>query len=237
MCLIGYVYVLIFPNRKRYIGQTIRSLEQRISQHWYDAKRKCSLPVHSAMQKYGRKGVIIESVFSVYGEQIDLDATEDRYILQYNTLVPNGYNVKRGGRGGHRSCSEETRTKMSLSHKGRSHTEEQKTKMSLAKIGQLNPMKGKTHSEEVKAQISIANTGKIVSEETRIKLSLLRRGRCLSEEHKAKISGTLKGRVFSEETRAKMSKAQRERRQEGLTPRGTKVKILTNHHQEKLLNG
>jgi len=91
-----------------------------------------------------------------------------------------------------KSFSEETKRKMSLSHRGKRHSEKSKRKMSLSH-------RGKRHSEETKQKISETMEGK-------------NKGRTYihSEEHRKKISETMKGRPgkhHSEEARKKISKA------------------------------
>lgn len=200
--LIGYVYILLFPNGKRYVGQTIQSIEKRMASHMSDTRNGSSFPVHNALRKYGESGINLGHI-PVYGEQEDLDSAEDRCIVHYDTLVPNGYNLQRGG--AHGVPSEETRRKMSKAKqgrpgamKGRHLSEEHKAKISAAK-------RGTKHSEETKSKISDTLkghsgywTGKCRSSETRAKISAGHRGKPKSEEHKAKISSTLKKRYEGE---------------------------------------
>ena len=108
-----------------------------------------------------------------------------------------------------KSLSEETKTKMSEAHKGRTPSEESRRKMSDAR-------KGKTHTEETRRKISEANKdknhpnyGKTLSEETKRKMGDARKGRTHSEETKRKLSEAKKGKNPSEETKTKMSEAQK----------------------------
>jgi len=108
--------------------------------------------------------------------------------------------------------SEESKLKMSISHKGHVHTEEQKLKIS-------NSSKGKHLSKESKLKISAAKKGKpsnrkgvILSEETRRKMSNAQKGRISNrkgiphtEEHKLRIGLGNKGKHHSEETKKKFS--------------------------------
>ena len=77
-------------------------------------------------------------------------------------------------------CSEETKRKLSESHKGITHTEETKRKLSESH-------KGITPSEESRKKMSESRKGITLSEETRKKMSLFKRGKkwgCHSEETK-----------------------------------------------------
>jgi group I intron endonuclease len=196
--MVGYIYIFMFPNGKRYVGQTIRSVEQRMVQHFYDAKRRPLFLIDRAIRKYGEDNVKIECSFPVDGEQSYIDAVEDQAIMALNTLVPNGYNIRRGGSRG-------------------AHSEETKAKLSVAKMGHLGYWIGKHHSKETKAKIAAANRGKCLSQETKAKILAARKGyfhseevrakmrRPRSEETKAKISAALKGHCHSEEAKTKMS--------------------------------
>lgn len=233
--VMGHIYVLLFPNGKRYIGQTLQSVKERMFQHISNAKRGCPFLVHKAIRKYAQENVKIEKVLTLKCTQSYLDFIEDRAIIVFNTLAPNGYNLKRGGSYGVHNeetkakmviararrdpVSEDTKAKMSISHKGKrlsqesiakrslSHrgkhrSEETKAKMSAARRGKPSPMKGRRHSEETKAKMS-ANNKRYWKGKTKLK------GRRLSEQTKMKISLALKGRRLSEETKAKVSAARK----------------------------
>lgn len=84
-------------------------------------------------------------------------------ITEYNTMYPNGLNLKTCGTNGI-IFSEETKLKMS------------------------NSAKGRTFSSETIEKIRQGNLGKFVSNETREKLRIAITGKNLSDEHKQKIS-------------------------------------------------
>ena len=130
--------------------------------------------------------------------------------------------------------SEETKKKISESHKGLKHSEETKKKLSELRKGKIpwnkgispsadtkqkmsNSLKGikrGPRSEEHKKKLSEALKGKAGnkkgfhhSEETKKKISEARKGRSghpMSEENKKKLLEINKGKVISEETRQKM---------------------------------
>ena len=83
---------------------------------------------------------------------------------------------------------------------GKHHSEETKRKIS-------DSHKGKTHREDTKRKMSESRKGKHHSEETKKKLSESNKGKTLSEEHSRKLSEAHKGNHHSEETRRKMSEA------------------------------
>src|SRR6056300_228418 len=90
----GIIYKITSPAGKVYVGQTVRSFEKRMQEH-RDVKSKCSA-VRNAIDKYGdeMKYEIIED--NVPQEQ--LDEREIYWISYFNSLRPNGYNLKTGGR-------------------------------------------------------------------------------------------------------------------------------------------
>ena len=112
-----------------------------------------------------------------------------------------------------KNCSEETRIKMSESHKGKKRSEESKKKQSEFVTGKEKPwLKGIPLSIEIKRKISESNSGeknhfwhKCHSEETKKKMSERRKGSKAwnkgishSEETKKKISEKHKGKTYEE---------------------------------------
>lgn len=231
---LSFVYILLFPNGKRYVGQTIQTIEERMSQHFFGVRNGSRLPIHRAMRKYGEDHVKIEKVYSFKCTQIYLDLIEDRTITAFNALVPNGYNVKRGGSPG--AHSEATKLKMAKAHKGKHHSEETKAKISVAKMGSTGTMTGRHHSKETRERMSLAQRGHPSSlkgiprsEEVRARISAAHKGMRHSEETKAKMSAIrkgrpspMKGRPRSEMVRAKISATLRKRIQ--LTNREVKCR-------------
>ena len=129
---LGTIYLIInLINGKMYVGQTRRSLEERINEH-----RRCKndIGVDLAIQKYGWENFKVEIL-----EVCPVDKLNEReifWIAELNTKVPNGYNMTDGGDGGI-NPSPETRAKISATTKGENHH-----------------MYGKHHSPETRAKIS-----------------------------------------------------------------------------------
>jgi group I intron endonuclease len=155
-------------NGKRYIGQTVYS--NNINLRWgIDGKRyKVNKHFWSAIQKYGWDNFehyIIQDNLT----QEEANLLEDLNIRAFNTIDRNyGYNHRGGGSKG--SLSEETKTKISNTLKGKC-------------CGENHPMYRKHWSEETKQKMSVAKKGK-----------------CHSEEHKLHIRESCKnmnkGRVY-----------------------------------------
>lgn len=101
---------------------------------------------------------------------------EEYYIKELNTLYPNGYNFKFGGKNNSGSCKGE------LNHMyGKHHSEETKKKMSDAHKGEKSHMYGTHLSEETKEKLSHSLKGRKAwnkGKKTGIKMS---------EEHKQKL--------------------------------------------------
>lgn len=133
--LVGTVYCFInIKNNKLYIGETVKSnYEERFSEHRNKAERGVDNYFYRAIRKYGwncfNKVILFQTEV--------LDNTEENkqylndivnkkevfYIKKYRTTDHNfGYNLTDGGDGivGYKH-SEETRKKLSDSHKGEKH--------------------------------------------------------------------------------------------------------------------
>jgi group I intron endonuclease len=91
-------------NNMLYIGQTIQPLKKRWSDHIYSSKnlrnRKKDTSIsylHRSIQKYGKENFTIEEIDGA-NSQSELNYKEWLLINKFNTLAPNGYNLREGGR-------------------------------------------------------------------------------------------------------------------------------------------
>lgn len=96
----GTIYMIRnMKNDKRYIGQSIQSVEKRFRQHieaaYLEGRRSYNTCLSRAIRKYGADffelGILADDV-----PNDDLDIVEAHYIDMYNTLAPNGYNKSIG---------------------------------------------------------------------------------------------------------------------------------------------
>jgi group I intron endonuclease len=156
----GYIYKITNrTDKKIYVGQTIQDVESR----WKDHLKKGSncRYLKSALNKYGIDNFEFKLVCITFDNK--LDDMEIKYIEQYNSLVPNGYNLRLGGNSGRHNA--ETKQKISDT-----------LKKNYAN-GLVHPRHqlGIPHSEITKKKISEANKGKPKSQETINKRILSRR--------------------------------------------------------------
>ena len=241
----GVVYLLTSPSGKCYVGQSW-CYENRMSQY---RRGEGAHAIGAAIAKYSWDNFTATIIKRGIETQEALDAAEDAFIVSLNTMSPNGYNMRSGGKGGKhsaetrakmsdaqrgRSLSAETRAKIGDAQRGRPKSEEHRAKIGAsnrkpetrARIG--NAHRGKPLSAEHRAKISAVKQGHVVSTETRAKLRASHLGKTMSSETRAKISATLrghaswsKGKTLSPETRAKMSASAKARwARKRQTPRG-----------------
>lgn len=97
----GIIYkVTNKENGKIYVGQTVRSLKDRIQRHYKDGKSNSKTTTYfdRAMAKYGIEAFEIEVVEEC--PQSELDEKEKHYIKFFHSFQKEGgYNLTRGGRG------------------------------------------------------------------------------------------------------------------------------------------
>jgi group I intron endonuclease len=95
-------------NKVVYIGQTVRPLSHRWTQHLRDSSNQ-EYPLYRAMRKYGKENFEVFTIETVESLE-ELNKREVELINQFNTLSPNGYNLMLGkGPGNH---SEESKEKI-----------------------------------------------------------------------------------------------------------------------------
>ena len=88
-------------NDKEYIGQTWSELNERFKGHCSPGS-KC-VKLRNAIQSHGKEKFSIELLWEGVCTQEQLDEYEIELIGLFDTLDPNGYNLKEGGFGGKHS--------------------------------------------------------------------------------------------------------------------------------------
>lgn len=148
---------------KTYVGQTKRTLQQRLKAHLYEARaKKYNMYLHNAIRKHGQDKFQIHLI-----EEVGPDAVHERerfWIRELNTLQPQGYNEHEGGAGGCLNPSPELREKLRR-----------------AKLGNTPWNKGKRgvqeHSEEARAKMAVAARARWADPVARQKLLEKRKAR------------------------------------------------------------
>ena len=228
-------------NGKLYIGQTIRSLEDRWSGHKSDAKYGGELPICRAISKYGSDNFEVSEIAKASSRD-ELDVLEQKYIRELNTLKPNGYNLREGG------------------HTARQHPESvEKMRQSLRGLlaGEKHPNWGKHPSEETRRKLREArrkhppmteeNKEKLrqsmmgnkyalgwhPSDETRKKMSMASTGRKPglgkhpSDETRRKQSETMKQCGYKPPSMIGTKQSEEHRKKTGDAHRGKRLSIET----------
>ncbi len=128
-------------NGMVYIGQTVKENPfDRINLHFVKSNHNRYF-LQRAIEKYGKDSFEI-TILDPSVEINQLNDLERLYISQYNSLVPNGYNLKAGGEQGGQ-CSDVT-----------------KKAISIAKTGKETAAKGKPKSDAHKLAMSVSRKGK-----------------------------------------------------------------------------
>lgn len=164
-----------FPNKKRYIGKTKRSLARRQGKDWEHYKN--SRLLWNAIQKYGIDNIETDILFEGMITDDEANELEVHYIEAYKTNANKykhpcyGYNLTAGGEGvvdweptpERREFLQKQMYELSQKRRGVKFTEEHKKKLSDARKGRtFGP-----RSEETKRKISIANSRENMTEETK----------------------------------------------------------------------
>lgn len=158
------VYRHVFPNGKIYVGVT----SQRPKSRWKNGKHYAyNSIVGRAIDKYGWENVIHEILFLGLSG-IEAKSKEQELIKEYQTQdISRGYNLTAGGDGmvGFKT-REETKAKLSAINTGKHHTEESRKKMSASHKGELAYWYGKKFTDKMRESISIGKKGKHTGEES-----------------------------------------------------------------------
>lgn len=171
-------------NGKGYVGQTVRTLEERKVEHKRKANKNTDSYFHRAINKYGVATGFIWKELCICNGKEEANRFEIGLIKRMGTRKPSGYNCTSGGEGPHRFkqaaevCA--TNSKRMMGNKialGLKRTDETKAKMSKAGMGNTNGSgnKGTKHTPEQNATMSKAMTGRKQSAETKAKRAASRK--------------------------------------------------------------
>jgi group I intron endonuclease len=159
-----YIYKITNKiNNKIYIGQTIGTLVNRFRFHVNSANNNARSAIHRAIIKYGKENFIIEELARASSRK-ELNELEIKFIQEFNSLSPIGYNLKRGGH--IQEWHPEMRAKASVSAKARIQADNGAQLKKFHAAGQKalqgkDPWnKGKKATEEARRNQSLAHLGK-----------------------------------------------------------------------------
>lgn len=155
-------------NDKVYVGQTIKSLQNRINRHLYRTiKTNSKLSFHCALRKYGIENFefhILENCNSIEM----LNEREKFYIKEYNSFKKKyGYNSTTGGN--NFFLSEDAKRKIAIKAIGRKQSKETIEK-------RVSKLRGKKHSDETLRKMSLSKLGKKFSTEHRKNIGISKSG-------------------------------------------------------------
>lgn len=188
-----YIYAVHFPTKnKYYIGQSY-DVKNRLEQH-----RVLNYPVGKALRKYNNYQVFVLHTCETRDEANLIEIEE---IRNFNSIVPNGYNLTRGGGGvvGHKLTAEQRANKRKAQIKNWEDPE--------YRANQVMKHTGKKRSVTAIEKSRIASTGRKKSEAEKEKIRIGNTGKKCSAEHCKHISESLIGRKQSAVTIAKKIKS------------------------------
>ena len=204
------IYRATSPSGKRYVGQTVHSLERRRREHEYDAQRGASTPFHRAIRKYGADAFAWAVLCECETLEI-MNRMEKEFIAMYGAMVSTrGYNCRDGGDGGG-SPNAETRKK---------NAKGGQVNVASGHLRKISSMAGKARAkqywssmtpEERSAENARRSAKRWAKPGARERHSAKLKGRIPSAEERAKLSAALKGKPKSAEWRAKLSAAAKAR--------------------------
>ncbi len=189
-CFSGIYALQNHTTGKWYVGESIH-VPDRVNDY---IKGKSNIEyqilLNNAINKYGI------SDFSCYKlEQCNVEDLYEREVYwgtKFNSMAPNGYNLKVGG-SGNSVVSDESRNRMSQSGKTKVFTEEHKKNIALGQKRSKNMKRnaGKKHSDETKLKMSKSRTGlkyKPMSEEGRRNISIARKAAFAAKKQQLTIN-------------------------------------------------
>ena len=168
------IYMYLFPNKKRYIGATSKTLVARQGKD-FNRYKNCK-SVWSAIQEFGVDEIRQSILFEGELEPDEVGELEKYYISHYDSANPQkGYNTYKGGEGFKKTLSSERIEQLKaqmieLGYRNAKRVVSEKTreKQRLAKHGK----KRGPRSEETKRKNTVGNSKEKMTEENHIRRSL-----------------------------------------------------------------
>ena len=112
----GKIYIIRNDvNDKVYIGQTTMNVEDRFRHHLSSKPETHNgQAILYAIRRHGREHFFVETLVDGIETYEELNALEEKYIAEYNSMTPNGYNLCPGGQKWRNSKNANVRVDFSL---------------------------------------------------------------------------------------------------------------------------
>ncbi len=202
------IYMHTSPSGKSYIGQT-NDLHRRNICHKNTTGCRAFA---NAIKRYGWDNI----THTILAEGLTLDEAnllEQEMIALYNTLAPNGYNLKSGGKNGGRP-SDESIKRSADARRGKPLSDKQKQR--LSELGKAIPREriekmvvAAKAAREANKDKPHCHTGRKHGEEHRRKTSISSKEHWQDPEFRKKVIASRIGFQHSEETKEKQAEAAR----------------------------
>lgn len=177
--MFGFIYIITNKvNGKHYIGQTIRSIQDRWREH---CREKChsgelNMLIKRAIHKYGKENFTITEL-----EKCGADILNEReiyYISLYNSYI-DGYNMTKGGtsgtkplklnKGQQKSCIELYKLGFSLREISREFNVDKDTVKYIIEISNIPLRTTRTYKYSQENRVSIIEDSKTMSRKEVVK--------------------------------------------------------------------
>jgi group I intron endonuclease len=149
----GYVYLITNTiDNKKYVGQCISS---DIHERWKGHLKKssnCRYLKH-AFEKYGVSQFKFQIICICFDE--DCDKYEGEYMNKYNTIAPNGYNLRQAGNNGFHNNETKEKIRATLKAFYANFTDQEKEEYAEKHRGKNNKRFGVKLSEQEKQKLSM----------------------------------------------------------------------------------
>lgn len=172
-------------NGKMYIGKTNGCLANRQWGHLNSAKKGVNTIFYNAIRKYGENNFKFSVIDNELLFESELNDREKFYIKQFNSKIPNGYNMTDGGDGqsfGYESpmkgihfLSDKAKEQIRQANLGKKYSEEVCQQRSIALKQAYAEGRKKSWNKGLPKE-SHPNYGKKMSEEQKKKISLSKSG-------------------------------------------------------------
>lgn len=165
--------------------------------------------IRELVAQYGKENFVKE-ILDQFDDRVEAHKKENQYIEQF---INDDKCLNRKCEHHYKSFSSDTIKKMADGHLGSKNLNFGKKLSDETKAKISNSHKGKLVSKSTREKLSIANTGKHHTDETKSKISAAKlgntnlRGKHLSDETRSKMSASHRGKTFSEEHRERIGAA------------------------------